>query len=64
MNLTEMSLLELKALGFDIQNNLVQDQQNLNILNAELKKRRSVEQPVIQSEPNTEPTKPEEPEVV
>ncbi len=59
-----MSLLELKALGFDIQNQLVQDQQNLNILNTELKKRRSVEQPVIQSEPNPEPTKPEEPEVV
>lgn len=62
MDLTKLSLLELKALGFDIQNQLAQFQQNLQILAGEIQKRQSEPAPTEEVPPAQEVTA--EPEAV
>ncbi len=49
MDITKISLIELKALAFDVQQEVVRSQNNLNILGAEIDKRLK-EQPIMKEE--------------
>ena len=64
MDITKMSIVELKALAFDEIAKIKQAEHNLNVLNAEMQKRAEPQEVPIAPVPESVPVAEEEVEVV